>query len=76
MKNTMEYKGYTGSVEYSGEGSNAEELRKDFRDGVDDYLAMCEEKNIPPSSHSRDHSTCGLAVIYTGRSLSKRRDAA
>lgn len=66
MKNTMEYKGYTGSVEYSDEdgiffgrvqfirtsisyeGSNAEELRKDFHDGVDDYLATCKEKNITP----------------------------
>ena len=66
MKNTMEYKGYAGSVEYSDEdgiffgkvqfiralisyeGSNAEELRQDFHDGVDDYLAMCKEKNITP----------------------------
>ena len=66
MKNTMEHKGYTGSVEYSDEdgiffgrvqfirtsisyeGSNAAELRKDFHDGVDDYLATCEENNIQP----------------------------
>jgi len=62
LKNTMEYKGYTGSVKYSDEdgiffgkvqfiralisyeGSNAEELRKDFHDGLDDYLAMYKGK--------------------------------
>jgi len=91
MKNTMEYKGYTGSVEYSDEdgiffgkvqfiralisyeGSNAEELRKDFRDGVDDYLAMCEEKNIPPEQPfkgCRDlHRQIALEAARRGVSL-------
>lgn len=68
MKNTMEYKGYLGSVEYSDEdgiffgkvqfirtsisyeGYDAESLRKDFHDGIDDYLSMCQEKNITPGT--------------------------
>lgn len=32
--------GLTGSVEYSDEGSSAEDLRNDFHNGVDDYLAL------------------------------------
>lgn len=85
MKNTMEYKGYTGSVEYSDEdgiffgkvqfiralisyeGSNAEELRKDFRDGVDDYLAMCGEKNIPPEQPFK-----GSFNVRVGRDLHRQ----
>jgi predicted HicB family RNase H-like nuclease len=30
------------------EGSTIEELTKDFEGAVDDYLALCEEKNIEP----------------------------
>jgi len=85
MKNTMEYKGYTGSVEYSDEdgiffgkvrfiralisyeGSNAEELRKDFRDGVDDYLAICEEKNITPEQPFK-----GSFNVRVGRDLHRQ----
>ncbi|MHB8149710.1 MAG: type II toxin-antitoxin system HicB family antitoxin [Desulfobulbia bacterium] len=85
MKNTMEYKGYTGSVEYSDEdgiffgkvqfiralisyeGSNAEELRKDFRDGVDDYLTMCEKKNIPPEQPFK-----GSFNVRVGRDLHRQ----
>ena len=85
MKNTMEYKGYTGSVEYSDEdglffgkvqfiralisyeGSNAEELRKDFHDGVDDYLAMCEEKNIKPEQPFK-----GSFNVRVGRDLHRQ----
>ncbi|MFZ2302750.1 MAG: type II toxin-antitoxin system HicB family antitoxin [Gallionella sp.] len=85
MKNTMEYKGYTGSVEYSDEdglffgkvqfirtlisyeGSNADELRKDFRDGVDDYLAMCEEKNITPEQPFK-----GSFNVRVGRDLHRQ----
>ena len=91
MKNTMEYKGYTGSVEYSDEdgiffgrvqfirtsisyeGSNAEELRKNFHDGVEDYIATCKEKTSYRSSHSKDHSMCGLVVTCTVKLHSKRR---
>jgi len=85
MKNTMEYKGYTGSVEYSDEdgiffgkvqfiralisyeGSNAEALRKDFRDGVDDYLAMCKEKNITPEQPFK-----GSFNVRVGRDLHRQ----
>ena len=85
MKNTMEHKGYTGSVEYSDvdgiffgkvqfirtlisyEGSNAEELRKDFHDGVDDYLALCEEKNITPEQPFK-----GSFNVRVGRDLHRQ----
>lgn len=85
MKNTMEYKGYTGSVEYSDEdgiffgkvrfiralisyeGSNAEALRKDFHEGVDDYLAMCEGKNIPPEQPFK-----GSFNVRVGRDLHRQ----
>ena len=85
MKNTMEYKGYTGSVEYrdedgiffgrvqfirtsiSYEGSNAEGLRKDFHDGVDDYLATCKEKNIAPEQPFK-----GSFNVRVGRNLHRQ----
>lgn len=85
MKNTMEFKGYTGSVEYSDddgiffgkvqfiralisyEGSNAEELRKDFHDGVDDYLAMCKEKGITPEQPFK-----GSFNVRVGRDLHRQ----
>jgi len=85
MKNTMEHRGYTGSVEYSDEdgiffgkvqfiralisyeGSNAEELRKDFHDGVDDYLAMCKEKNITPEQPFK-----GSFNVRVGRDLHRQ----
>lgn len=85
MKNTMEYKGYTGSVEYSDEdgiffgkvqfirtlisyeGSNAEELRKDFHDGLDDYLEMCKEKNIVPEQPFK-----GSFNVRVGRDLHRQ----
>ena len=81
----MEYKGYTGSVEYSDEdgiffgkvqfirtlisyeGSNAEALRKDFHDGVDDYLAMCKEKNIVPEQPFK-----GSFNVRVGRDLHRQ----
>ena len=58
MKNTMEYKGYIGSVEFSEEdcilygkvmgirsyeGETAKELLEDFHGAVDDYLTLCKE---------------------------------
>lgn len=85
MKNTMEYKGYTGSVEYSDEdgvffgkvqfirtlisyeGSNAKELRQDFHDGVDDYLAMCEEQEITPEQPFK-----GSFNVRVGRDLHRQ----
>lgn len=85
MQNTMELKGYTGSVEYSDEdgiffgkvqfirvlisyeGSNAQEVRKDFHDGVDDYLAMCKEKNITPEQPFK-----GSFNVRVGRDLHRQ----
>ena len=61
MKNTMEYKGYIGSVEVSEEdgvffgkvqrirslisyeGESYNDLRGDFHNAIDDYLAMRQE---------------------------------
>lgn len=60
----LEYKGYSGSIEYSDgvlhgkvlgvkslisyEGHSAEELREDFERAVDDYLELCKESGITP----------------------------
>lgn len=62
---TMNYKGYTGSVDYSKEdnclygkvlgmskdnityeGKDVNELRKDFEDAVNDYLASCKPSGV------------------------------
>lgn len=66
MNNTIEYKGYIGTVEFSEadallygkvigirslisyEGSSAKELLEDFREAVDDYLALCEAEGMEP----------------------------
>ena len=40
MNNTMEYKGYVGSVEFSEEDG--------LFYGKDDYLALCEENHTEP----------------------------
>ena len=66
MNNTMQYRDYIGSVEFSEgdgifygkvmgiralisyEGTNAEELVRDFHQSADDYLAVCEAEGIKP----------------------------
>ena len=66
MKNTMEYRGYTGSVEFSAEdkvffgkvlgnrtllsyeGTNADELLREFHGAVDEYLVYCENNGVEP----------------------------
>lgn len=66
MNNTLIYKGYVGSIEFSEtdsvfygkvlgirslisyEGTNAEELIKDFHCAVDDYLEECAAENEQP----------------------------
>ena len=66
MKNTMEYRGYTGSVEFSAEdkvffgkvlgirtllsyeGTNADELLREFHGAVDEYLSYCEDNGVEP----------------------------
>ena len=62
----LEYKGYTGSIEYEAdgslvgevlglkhdlilyEGSNIDELRADFENGIESYFESCEELGIAP----------------------------
>lgn len=64
--NVLEYKGFTGTVEYSAkdsilfgkvlgvnglvsyEGESITELKADFENAVEDYLASCEEMGIEP----------------------------
>ena len=64
--NTMQYKGFIGSVEFSEndgvffgkieginalvtfEGESVRELTDAFHEGVEDYLAYCQEKGIEP----------------------------
>jgi len=68
MKNTMSYKEYQGSVEFSDEdsifhgriigindlitfdGYNVEELRKNFRDAVNEYLDICMKLRKEPET--------------------------
>lgn len=62
----LEYKGYTGQVEYDDEagifhgevidtrdvitfqGQSVKDLRKAFRDSIDEYLEFCAERNEEP----------------------------
>ncbi|SCD19045.1 HicB family [Proteiniphilum saccharofermentans] len=62
----MEYKGYTGTVEFSVpdkcfhgrvlgithlftyEGNTFDELEKDFKEYIDDYLFDCEQERVKP----------------------------
>lgn len=63
---TLEYKGYTGTVEFSVpdrcfhgrvlgithlltyEGETFDELEKDFKESIDEYLSDCKEQGIEP----------------------------
>ncbi len=70
-ENVLEYKGYSGTVEYSAkdnilfgkviggkvigvnglisyEGDSVQNLKTDFEEAVDDYLAMCEAEGVEP----------------------------
>lgn len=62
----LEYKGYTGKVEFDDtvetfhgevvglkdvvtfEGESVEEIKRAFRDSIDDYLEFCEERGEEP----------------------------
>ena len=60
--NTLRYKGFIGSVNFSEEdsvffgkieginveGQSVQELTEAFHEAVDDYLAYCEEEGIQP----------------------------
>jgi len=85
MKNTMEYKGYLGAVEYSDEdgiffgkvqfvralisyeGNDVQGLREDFHNAVDDYLALCKEKNMTPEQPFK-----GSFNVRVGRNLHRK----
>lgn len=40
--------GLGNKILISFEGETVDELRKDFEDGIDDYLSVCEEKGVEP----------------------------
>jgi len=67
MKNILQYKGYTGNVQFDPddmifygsimgmkkahiayEGKTVDDLVRDFRGAVDDYLDMCAEEGMKP----------------------------
>lgn len=70
MNDFFEYKGYSGSIEYSEpddvlygkvlgirslisyEGDTIKSLKKDFKEAVEDYLELCEERNMTPEKSS------------------------
>lgn len=82
MKDSMEYKGYIGSVHYndddevfygkvefvraliSYEGTTVKNLRKAFREAVDDYLELCETEGTTPES-----TFSGRFNVRTGEDL-------
>jgi predicted HicB family RNase H-like nuclease len=93
----MEYKGYTGKVEFDDEagifhgevldtrdvitfqGQTVAELKRAFKESIDDYLAFCkqrgEEPNKPFSGHFLTritpelHRLANLAASTSGKSL-------
>ena len=50
---------FYGSIEglkndyISFEGKSVKELKKDFKDAIDDYLAFCEETNTKPEEQCK-----------------------
>jgi len=49
----MQYKGYIGHLVFDDEaeifqGESVEEIKKEFRESVDDYLEFCESRNESP----------------------------
>lgn len=66
MSDLFEYKGYSGSIEYSAaddvmhgkvlgirsllsyEGDSIKNLRKDFEETIDEYIADCAEEGVEP----------------------------
>lgn len=75
MNNIIQYKGYTGSVEFSHadnifygkvqgirslisyEGTSVKDLIEDFREAVDDYLALCDEEGSEPKTAGKSPSS-------------------
>jgi predicted HicB family RNase H-like nuclease len=93
----MEYKGYTGKVEYDDEagifygevvglmdvvtfrGSSVKELKKSFKESIDDYLNFCKRMgktpDVPASGRlilripAEIHSRAAVIARTEGRSL-------
>lgn len=65
----------------SYEGENAKELIQDFHFAIDDYLALCKEKNIEPEKAYKGsfnirispdlHRSVAIHAISNGKSLNK-----
>lgn len=65
----------------SYEGENAKELIQDFHFAIDDYLALCKEKNIEPEKAYKGsfnirispdlHRSVAIHAISSGKSLNK-----
>jgi predicted HicB family RNase H-like nuclease len=66
MKDTMTYKGYTGSVHCSYEGKDVESLRRAFKEAVD-YLALGKKEGRKP-----DQPFSGTFNVRTGSDLHRR----
>ena len=72
----MQYKGYSGKVEYDDEaeifhgeviglrdvitfqGKTVDEIKKAFRDSVDDYLDFCVQLNQAPENEEKTPAFC------------------
>ncbi len=85
----MQYKGYTGRVEFDDEantfhgrvvgtrdvitfqGATADELRRAFRESVDDYLAFCAGRGDKP-----DKPFSGKFVLRVRQELHRKLSAA
>ena len=85
MSSTLEYKGYSGSVEYSAEdrclhgkiigirdlvsyeGSRVDDLEKNFRAAIDEYLDFCKTENKEPDQPFR-----GTFQVRLKRDLHRR----
>ena len=73
MKNTMEYKGYVGGIEFSESDGvffgKVQGIRSliDFHGAVDDYLALCKEEGHEPEAAYK-----GSLNVRLGGELHKR----
>ncbi len=63
------------------EGETVEELRKDFHNGIDHYLSVCEQKGLTPDKPysgkmtlripPKIHAEIAAAAAHAGKSLNK-----
>lgn len=57
------------------EGTSVEELRKDFEEGVDDYLNVCKEENIEPEKPYSGKLVLRLTPDLHGEAAMKAADS-